>query len=139
MKIGDVLYKYQGLGRLATYNCTAIITRAKLTLYEMECQSCTHEGDKCSILVGAKNKGSYQFIGAVNEDGEEWVAWHTTENKKELYYDSEYAALCSIYESLIKEQKTTIIKLEEAVRKEKKELELLEIHAHNITKKEKNE
>lgn len=115
MKIGDKLYKYQDFGRFATYVCTAVITRDKLIQYEMECQSCDH-GFKCVILIKKLRRGNtYEFQAMVNDEDEEYKAWHTTYKPHEEFYLTLEKAKISVYENAISHTKQEISKHEGSI------------------------
>lgn len=132
MKQGDILYKYQDFGRYAQYIVTAITKREKMTEYELECQSCQH-GFKCRVLV-KKVRGSdwYEFLCVINDEDEEWKAWHTTYKKSEMFYHTRKEAMLAVYQNAIDSQKSEISNHENIAHEKRKKLAELEAHFQNI-------
>ena len=134
MKIKDKLYKYQGFGKFAEYICTAIIKREKLVMYELECQNCNH-GWKCKILVKrGKNKQEYEFVAMVNDEEEEYEAFHTTLQPNERFFVNLEDAKKAVYLNAINFKKSEIEKHKKVLKRSEKELQELEAHFKNITK-----
>ena len=133
MKQGDKLYKYQGFSKYAEYIVTAVIKRESLTQYELECQNCEH-GFKCRILV-KKIRGTqqYEFLCCVNDEEEEYKAWHTDWGKKEeLYYHSLKEARIAVYESAISRKKSEIKNHQDIIVNLEKNLLEIQSHFENI-------
>jgi septin family protein len=137
MKIGTELFKWQSF-QMSMYILTGIIKREKITMYELECQSCTH-GYKCKILVEkVKGKDYFKFVTMLNEeedDGQE--LWHKTNHKKEeMFYLEKDDALIAVYENHINEQKQELKKVEEKYLKDveyrTKKIEEITRHLNNI-------
>ena len=125
------------MGHIAEYLVTAIINRDKLIQYELECQSCEH-GFKCKVLVKKVRKANkYEFLCMVNDEEEEWKAWHTDFGKeKELYYPVLIEARKAVYQSAISSKKSDIEEHKNIADRLSKELEELEGHYQNIIKTE---
>lgn len=130
MKIGDKLYKYQGFGKIAEYECLAVIERKDKKLFEVECKSCTH-GDHCLVLVTKKDDETYKFCAMSNNDDQE--AWHTSCSRPELYYLTAAAAKKAVYTDNINKCDLNIRQLSQQIQTEEKRKQELIDHLKNIT------
>lgn len=134
MKIGDELYKYQGFGKLATYICTGIIKRDKLTQYEVECQNCDH-GFNCRVLV-VKKRGDdvYSFVVSVNDDTGEYECWHHSNEEHERFFSTKIRARDEVYDNALRQKRASLQKLEDRMVAERKSMKELEQHYNNLIK-----
>lgn len=129
MKIGDKLYKYQGFGRIAEYECTGIIDRKECRLFEVECKSCSH-GSHCLVLIKKADDGTYRFAAMANNDDQE--PWHTTCTKPERYYESANDAKFAVYSDSIASCDAEIKRLGGLIKAQENRKEELAAHLKNI-------
>ena len=84
LKLGDKLYKYTTPSNILEYTCTGVVKRKDATLFEMTCESCSHDY-KCVILLSYK-RGEYIFESMVSDDEEhEQECWHRVIKPYEIY------------------------------------------------------
>jgi len=134
MRVGNKLYKYQDFGNFAEYIVTAVIKRNRLIQYELECQSCDH-GFKCLVLdKKTRGRESYEFLACVNDEEEEYRAWHTTHTAHEEFFPTLYDAKIAVYKNAISKKENKIKDAKERLSSIEKELKDLLAHYENIKK-----
>lgn len=145
LKIGDIVYKKIVLQGFALYKVTAIIKRERATLYEVECQSCSHSGNKCVLLIANVNKhdydsdkllpsGVFKYVDMVNDYGDNSEFHHNNHcgEKHYFFFVSKEEALLEQYIFCIREKSKEIEKHASIIDKLKRELLELEDHRNNI-------
>lgn len=67
IEIGKEFYRYVAMGGVFTYRVVGIRSYETESLYELECQSCTH-GYKCLLLCALDDDNKLQYIRTLNDD-----------------------------------------------------------------------
>ena len=117
LTIGTMLYRYVKCGGVFSYKVIGIRLYDDQTMYELECQSCTH-GRKCELLVGGK-PDKLRYITLLNDDEDTQHYWHTDDTS--FHLNKERAQLDLLYSNLSVVQ-GNISDLEHRLKREKESL-----------------
>lgn len=121
--IGQLFYKIAS-PKILHYKVIGIRQYDTGHLYELECQSCTHSGDKCQVLAGFDDYGVLQVIHMLNDNEDESQRhWHTRDTG--LYQSIDEALLQRAYTHR-REAKDELEKAEVVLERRKLELKRLD-------------
>ena len=131
MDINDKLYKFCSTKGIFTYVVTGKLTREQGDFMELECQQCSHSGDKCRVLVAPHPWGGWNFVQMINNDEESH--WHVD---TERWFEKASEALKHSLRGSIKEQKDKIISFNSGVKAAEERITSLENYIKAIKVKE---
>lgn len=123
LKLGDSLFKYFTMGRIAEYKVLGIHTYASKELYHIQCLACTHGSTKCELTVAASDReGIFTFVHMLNNDDDEdddQTYWHTCINSEDRYFKKKEACILAQIAVSIKSQEKQVKETEERLAREK--------------------
>lgn len=130
LKINDIIYKYLTFHGFSKYEVIAINEREKVILYEVECQSCQHGDEKCTLYVIDKKKGEYGFVSMTcdEETAKEQHFWHDDD----LFYKYLNDGKKAKYLECINDIKKDIEKETKTLTRLNKRLDELSEHYNNL-------
>lgn len=72
LNVGDTLYKATSMifsAGILEYKVIEVREQVDNIQYVVECQSCTHHGDKCKVLIAHQSDTTFIFVSQLNNDG----------------------------------------------------------------------
>lgn len=123
-EIGKEFYRYVALGGIFTYRVVGIRSYESDSLYELECQSCSH-GYKCLLLCALDDDNKLQYIRTLNDDEDSpQDYWHKECGE---FFETKNEVLRSAYKKQLQKYQDDISTLKNKLKESENSYQRIEV------------